>query len=398
MRTSNKALFVFFAALGKEGVCATRAQTNKENRKKLQNKFFKKFHIECWIFLPPLTGSRRITTFNPSYHKKMARILTGIQSTGVPHLGNILGAMLPAIEMSNNPDNESFLFIADMHSLTAIHDRETLANNTRGVAAAWLALGLDVEKTVFYRQSRVPECTELAWYLNCFMPFSRLELAHSFKDKAGRTDAVNAGLFTYPVLMASDILLYDADVVPVGKDQVQHLEFTRSLARKINNQYGEGVENSILIEPEAKLQTHTMNVPGIDGEKMSKSYNNTINVLSTTNKELKKQVNSIVSDSTPLEDPKPIVNNVTNIFELLASKEQLEQMQEKLKAGGYGWGHAKKELLELLLSQFEEAREKYQMYMSDEQALESKLRIGEEKAREIAAVTLDRVRKKLGYR
>lgn len=327
----------------------------------------------------------------------MARILTGIQSTGVPHLGNILGAMLPAIKMSNEPENEAFLFIADLHSFTVVHDPETLRNNTNSVAAAWLALGFDVEKNVFYRQSRVPEVTELTWYLNCFMPYSRLQLAHSFKDKADRTDKVNAGLFTYPVLMAADILMYDADIVPVGKDQQQHLEFTRMLAGKINNQFGNGEENSVLVVPDIRVDEQTMIVPGVDGEKMSKSYNNYIDVLGTTEKQLKKQIGGVVTDSTPLEDPKEPENNVTKLYELLATKEQVDAMKEKLVAGGYGYGHAKAELYEAMLSTFADAREKYQMFMANPDELDKQLKIGEEKAREVAQKTLERVRKVIGY-
>lgn len=327
----------------------------------------------------------------------MARILTGIQSTGVPHLGNILGAMNPAIAMANDEANDSFLFIADLHSFTTIHDPETLAYNTNAVAAAWLALGLDVNKSVFYRQSRVPEVTELTWYLSCYMPFSRLELAHSFKDKSERRDEVNAGLFTYPVLMAADILMYDAEVVPVGKDQQQHLEFTRMLARKFNHHYGNGQANSIFVEPEAKHTEATMNVPGIDGEKMSKSYNNFIDVLSTTDKALKKQVMAIVTDSKGLEEPKAPENNVTKLFQLVASAEDVKAMQGNLVAGGYGYGHAKKELLDALHATFDPARERFNAYMNDLGELENQLRIGEEKAREIAAQTLGRVKKAIGY-
>ncbi len=228
----------------------------------------------------------------------MARILTGIQATGVPHLGNILGAIKPGIAMSKDPQHEAFFFIANLHSLTAIKDAELIRENTYGVAAAWLAFGLDTESNVFYRQSDVPEVTELMWHLNCFTPFPMLGNAHSFKDKSENLSDVNAGLFTYPVLMAADIVLYDADFVPVGKDQQQHLEMTRDIAGAFNHRYGE-----VLVLPEASFDERVMIVPGTDGRKMSKSYNNFLNVF-LPEKQLKKQVMSIITDSTPLEKPK----------------------------------------------------------------------------------------------
>jgi len=224
----------------------------------------------------------------------MSRILTGVQSTGTPHLGNLLGAILPAIEMANDPKNESFLFIADMHSLTQIKNGDVLRENTYSTAATWLACGLDISKTVFYRQSDIPEVTELTWYLSCFFPYQRLTLAHSFKDKADRLEDVNSGLFTYPMLMAADILLYDAEIVPVGKDQLQHLEMTRDVANRFNNVIGD-----ILVPPAAKVQEHTKLVPGTDGQKMSKSRDNTINIF-LSNKKLRKQIMSIKTESTPL--------------------------------------------------------------------------------------------------
>ena len=204
----------------------------------------------------------------------MARILTGVQSTGTPHLGNLLGAILPAIEMAKNTKEESFLFIADLHSLTQIKDGQTLRDNTFATAATWLSCGLDTDRTCFYRQSDVPETVELAWYLSCFFPYQRLTLAHSFKDKADRLSDVNTGLFTYPMLMAADILLYDAHIVPVGKDQLQHLEMTRYVASRFNNQMG-----TTFVLPEAKLQEKGQYIPGTDGEKMSKSKNNVIDVF-----------------------------------------------------------------------------------------------------------------------
>ena len=228
----------------------------------------------------------------------MSRILTGIQSTGTPHLGNILGAILPAIEMANDARNDSFLFIADMHSLTQIKDAAILRNNTYSTAAAWLAFGLDIEKTHFYRQSDIPQVTELSWYLSCFYPYQRLTLAHSFKDKADRLEDVNAGLFGYPMLMAADILLYDAEIVPVGKDQMQHIEMTRDVATRFHAKVGE-----TFVVPEGKVQENTMLVPGTDGAKMSKSKNNIIDIF-LPDKKLRKQVMGIQTDSTPLEEPK----------------------------------------------------------------------------------------------
>ncbi len=322
----------------------------------------------------------------------MARILTGIQSTGVPHLGNILGAILPAIEMAQDPANDSFLFIADMHSLTQIKDGELLRQNTYAIASAWLAFGLDVEKTVFYRQSDVPQTAELSWYLSCFFPFQRLTLAHSFKDKADRLGDVNAGLFSYPMLMAADILLYDADIVPVGKDQLQHLEITRDVAARFHNQMGE-----TFVIPQAKVGEGTMYVPGTDGEKMSKSRGNTINLFQS-DKALRKQIMGITTDSTPLEDPKdPKTDHVFALYSLLASPPRIEEMSANYLAGNYGYGDAKKALYELILKKFEGPREKYQYYMSHLDEVDQALAVGAEKARNVADGVLARVREKLGY-
>ena len=322
----------------------------------------------------------------------MARILTGIQSTGTPHLGNILGAIAPAIEMAQNPENESFLFIADMHSLTQIKSAVELKHNTYAIAAAWLACGLDIEKTVFYRQSDVPQVTELSWYLSCFFPYQRLTLAHSFKDKADRLSDVNAGLFTYPMLMAADILLYDAHIVPVGKDQLQHLEMTRDVAMRFHAQLGE-----TFVVPEALIQEHTMYVPGTDGEKMSKSRGNLINIFQP-DKRLRKQVMGIQTDSTPMEDPKdPASDNVFALYKLLASVEQIEEMSANYLAGGYGYGHAKQALYELLLTKFGDAREKFDYYMTHLDEVDEALALGAQKAKLVADGVLNRVREKLGY-
>lgn len=321
----------------------------------------------------------------------MSRILTGIQATGTPHLGNILGAIIPAIELSKKQENESFLFIANMHTLTQIKDAEQLKQNTYEIAAAWLAFGLDTEKTYFYRQSDIPETCELSWYLSCFFPYQRLTLAHSFKDKADRLNDVNAGLFTYPMLMAADILLYDAEIVPVGKDQLQHLEMARDVGTRFNNQMGD-----VFVLPQAELQENTKYVPGIDGNKMSKSRGNIINIF-LPEKELKKQVMSIETDSTPLEEPKnPDTCKVFAIYALIASSQKTEEMRGKYLGGNYGYGHAKKELLELILETYQKEREIFNYYMNNLPELEKKLQEGAEKTRVIARQTLHKVRASLG--
>ena len=322
----------------------------------------------------------------------MARILTGVQSTGTPHLGNILGAILPAISLANSAENDSYLFIADMHSLTQIKDGETLRANTFSTAATWLAFGLDVDKTVFYRQSDVPEVTELSWYLSCLFPYQRLTLAHSFKDKADRLEDVNAGLFTYPMLMAADILLYDAEQVPVGKDQLQHLEMTRDVAQRFHNKYGE-----TFVLPEAKVNESTMYIPGTDGQKMSKSKGNLIDIFAPE-KELKKQVMGILSDSKSLEEPKdPSTDTTFALYKCLAPQDEIEAMSANYLAGNYGYGHAKKALLELILQTFQEPREKYEYLHAHPQEVEDALQQGAEKARKTAQAVLKRVREKVGF-
>ena len=322
----------------------------------------------------------------------MPRILTGIQSTGTPHLGNILGAIIPAIEMSKDPKNESFLFIADMHSLTQIKDAKTLRENTYSTAATWLAFGLDVNKSVFYRQSDVPQTTELTWYLSCFFPYQRLTLAHSFKDKQDRLEDVNVGLFTYPMLMAADILLYDAEQVPVGKDQLQHLEMTRDVANRFNHKMGD-----TFVIPEAKIQENTMLVPGTDGEKMSKSKGNIIDIF-LDDKKLRKQIMKIKTDSTPLEAPKnPDTCNLFALYKILATPEQTDALREKYMAGNYGYGHAKQEFYELVIQKFKKERELYHYYMNNLPEIDKHLQIGAEKASKVANEVLKRVRERLGY-
>ena len=323
----------------------------------------------------------------------MARILTGIQATGRPHLGNILGAILPAIKAAGQSNDESFLFIADLHSLTLIKDAQELRENTYAVAKTWLAMGLDTSRTVFYRQSDVPQTTELAWYLDCFFPYQRLQLAHAFKDKADRLADVNAGLFNYPILMAADILLYDANLVPVGKDQNQHLEFTRDVAERFNHKMGE-----TFVLPEGLTQQDVMIIPGTDGNKMSKSRNNYIDIF-VSEKELKKVIGSIVTDSTPLEEPKnPDTCNVFKLYSLLGTPEQIEDLRGKYLAGGFGYGHAKKALLELILERFATERERYRYYTDHLDEVEQKLLEGAEKAAKVADIRLADVRKKLGFR
>ena len=329
----------------------------------------------------------------------MARILTGIQSTNIPHLGNLLGAIVPAIKLSRQSGNNSIFFIADMHSLTSIKDAQFRRESSEAVAATWLAFGLDTEKNILFKQSDVPEVTELTWYLDCFMSYNRLQLATSFKEKIKNGADANAGLFTYPVLMAADILMYDTNIVPVGKDQMQHLEYARDIAVKINHHY----QKDIFVVPEAKVDEQTMVIPGTDRDedgkmrKMSKSYNNFINIF-LPEKELKKVVMSIVTDSTPLEEPKnPETDNVFALYKLIATPEQTEDLRKKYLAGNYGYGHAKTTLLELILDHFKNERTAYDRYMNDKALLKSELKKGEDKARAISAPVLARVREVLGF-
>lgn len=324
----------------------------------------------------------------------MAKILTGVQSTGTPHLGNLLGAIIPAIEMANKPENDSFLFIADLHSVTQVKDSKTLKENTYSTAAAWLACGLDIDKVAFYRQSDVPQTAELSWYLSCFFPFQRLTLAHSFKDKADRLDDVNAGLFTYPMLMAADILLYDAEFVPVGKDQLQHIEITRDVASRFNYQMGE-----TFILPKSYLQEDTKYIPGTNGGKMSKSANNIINIF-LDDKALRKQVMSIETDSTPLEEPKDTETcKIFAIYKLLANESQLEEMKTKYVNVNrdFGYGHAKQALFELITEKFATERKRYNYYMTNLGEVDVLLQQGAVKAGIVANGVLKRVREKLGY-
>lgn len=321
----------------------------------------------------------------------MARILTGVQSTGVPHLGNLLGAVLPAIHMASASENESFLFIADLHSITQIKEGEQLSKNTFATAAAWLACGLDVEKTIFYRQSDVSQVTELAWFLSCFFPYQRLTLAHSFKDKADQLEDVNVGLFTYPMLMAADILIYDAEVVPVGKDQLQHLEITRDVATRFNHQMG-----NTFVLPKAQIQKETHYVIGTDGNKMSKSKNNIINIFQS-DKALHKQIMSVKTDSKTIEEPKdPESCNVFKLFSLIADPGPIKDLKKQYLSGGMGYGHAKQALFRLMVERFKTEREKFNYYQDHPEEVEVALAKGAVKASKIADEVLLRVRRKLG--
>lgn len=317
------------------------------------------------------------------------RILTGIQSSGKPHLGNILGAILPAIELSKKPGNESFLFIADLHTLTSLRDGEQIRSNTLSIAAAWLAFGFDTDKNYFYRQSKLAAYhTELMWYLNCITPFPMLANAHSFKDKSAQMAQVNAGLFTYPVLQAADILLYDAELIPVGKDQRQHIEMTRDIAGTFNRM----AQKDIFVIPEAAINESVMTIPGVDGNKMSKSLNNYIDIF-LPEKDLLKQIKKIESDSTPLEDPKDPATDITfKLYSLLASPEETAEMHANYTQGGYGYGHAKQALHEMMLLYFKDAREKFDYYINNPHVIEEKLAEGERKVEPIAKQTLGRAR------
>ena len=322
----------------------------------------------------------------------MGRILTGVQSTGKPHLGNLLGAIIPAIKLSEEKQNDSLFFIADLHSFTTIRDAQELKNNTYATAAAWLAFGFNTKDNFFYRQSDVTQVCELSWYLNCFTPYPMLANAHSFKDKFDRLSDVNSGLFTYPVLMAADILLYDANIVPVGKDQIQHLEITRDIARAFNHKY----PNTFIV-PETKLEKRMMIVPGTDGQKMSKSYNNSIDIF-LSDKKLRKQIMGIKTDSTPIEAPKESETcNVFKLYKLLANDERTRILKEKYEAGNFGYGHAKQELFDLICDQFSDERKKFNYLMENTDIIEEELQKGAEKAKVIAKAVLQRVRQNIGY-
>ncbi|HOK04087.1 MAG TPA: tryptophan--tRNA ligase [Victivallales bacterium] len=317
------------------------------------------------------------------------RILSGIQPTGDVHLGNYFGMMKPAIELQD--EGETFLFIADLHALTSSISPDELRKNTFNVALDFLSCGLDPQKTVFFKQSDVPEVTELTWILSCQTSIGLLERCHSYKDKISKGMIPNHGLFAYPVLMAADILIYKSNFVPVGKDQKQHLEVTRDIAMRFNNRYGE-----ILVIPEPIIREQSAVVPGIDGQKMSKSYQNTI-PLFADEKEIKKKIMSIVTDSKGLNDPKnPDECIPYQLYKLFASESQSNEMANKLKTGGYGYGHAKKELFEIFWEHFKPFREKRSEFLKNPDIVFKILRKGAEKARTEAQKNICEIRKAIG--
>ncbi|MCK5779459.1 MAG: tryptophan--tRNA ligase [Psychrilyobacter sp.] len=318
----------------------------------------------------------------------MKKIISGIQPSGILHIGNYFGAIKQFIEFQD--DNDCLFFVADYHALTSATDGATLRKNTRDVVLDYLALGVDPTKASIFIQSHVPEHTELMWILSNLTPMALLERGHSFKDKSARGISSNTGLFTYPVLMAADILMYDVDLVPVGKDQKQHLEMTRDIAIKFNEKYGESFKL-----PEPMIVESTAVVPGVDGAKMSKSYGNTIDMFASK-KVLKKQIMSIVTDSTPLEEPKNPDNNVTTLYKLFATPTQLEEMKEKFRAGNYGYGHAKKELLEAILEFFGDARIKREELVANPEYVDKILAEGAEKASTLAKAKILEVKKSVG--
>jgi len=320
----------------------------------------------------------------------MARILTGIQSSGIPHLGNLLGAIIPAIELSKDPKNESLFFIADMHSLTTIRDAELLKENTYATAAAWLAFGFNTNDNIFYRQSDIPEVCELMWYLNCLTPYPMLANAHSFKDKASKLHNVNAGLFTYPVLMAADILLYDAEIVPVGKDQKQHLEMAQDMATRFNNTFGD-----VFVVPEPDIDKEKQLVPGIDGQKMSKSHGNTIPVF-CNEKTLKKKVMSIVTDSTPIDEPKSTDSPIFQIYSLFLDKKEKKELINRFKTPGLKYGDVKKEIFDRIWTHFEPFRNKRNYLTNHSDYVKNILKEGAQKASAVGDDYLSRAREAMG--
>ena len=319
------------------------------------------------------------------------RILTGIQPSGIPHIGNYFGAIRQTAAMQTKGDN--FLFIADYHALTTSPKPDDLRNYINELALSWLACGIDPDRTVFFRQSDVPQVCELAWILATLTPVGLMERAHSYKDKVAKGFEANCGLFTYPILMAADILLYRANLVPVGKDQKQHLEIARDLAIRFNNHFGE-----ILTVPEELIPEEVAVVPGIDGQKMSKSYNNTIPIFAKE-KALRKVVMSIVTDSKGLEEPKdPDTCNVYALYKLVATPEELQEMREKLLAGNYGYGHAKQALFEKLWAYFEPMRKRREELENNMDFVRDLMKRNAEKARCEAEILLTQVRQAVGLR
>jgi len=316
--------------------------------------------------------------------KKTMRILSGIQASGVLHIGNYFGMMRPAIALQ--AEGEAFYFIADYHALTTVRDPKALRENTRRVALDFLACGLDPERAALFRQSDVRQVTELAWILSTIAPMGLLERAHSYKDKLARGLNATVGLFNYPVLMAADILIYDSDVVPVGKDQKQHIEITRDLAAKMNESFG-----TIFKLPEARIEAATEIVPGLDGQKMSKSYGNNIDIFSDE-KETRKRVMSIVTDSTPMESPKdPSRSTIFQLYSLVASKTEIADMRERFLKGGTGYSDFKKELFEKLWGYFAPMRKRREQILADKSYVDNVLSRGAKRANEVADQVMKRV-------
>ena len=323
----------------------------------------------------------------------MKRILTGIQPSGIPHIGNYFGAMKQCIDLQNGNEGECFLFIADYHSMTTNPKPEDLKQRIERLAVDFLACGIDPEKTVFFRQSDVPEVCELTWILNCITGLGLLERAHSYKDKIAKGFQPNNGLFSYPVLMASDILIYRSDLVPVGKDQKQHLEMTRDIAIKFNQTYGE-----TFVIPDEKISESVSVIPGLDGQKMSKSYNNTIEIFGEE-KAMRKKFMSIKTDSKSVEEVKdPDTSSIFQLYRLFATPDQVEEMRRKYLAGGYGYGHAKQALYEAYLDYFAPLRKRREELMANMDYVHAILKSGGERARAEAVRTMDIVRKRVGLR
>ncbi|MCH1408599.1 MAG: tryptophan--tRNA ligase [Verrucomicrobiales bacterium] len=319
------------------------------------------------------------------------RILSGIQPSGRPHIGNYLGMMEPSIRLQDEGD--AFYFIADYHSLTSTHDPAVLRENVRGLAIDFLACGLDPEKATFWRQSDVPEVTELAWILSCVTPMGMLERCVSYKDKIAQGISPSHGLFAYPVLQAADILIFDSNVVPIGKDQKQHIELTRDVAGKFNDRYGE----DLLVIPEPQIREDTATVPGLDGQKMSKSYDNTIDIFEETEKKLRKKIMKIVTDSTPVEDSKdPDDSYIVELFQLFASPDEVAEMKDSFRTGGQGYGHYKQQLFEAIRDHFAPMRERREEFERDSAYVDGVLEDGAKRAGEKAREVVDRVRSAVG--
>jgi tryptophanyl-tRNA synthetase len=324
------------------------------------------------------------------------RVLSGIQPTGILHIGNYFGMMRPAIALQDAKENETFYFIADYHALTTIDNPEALRANSRHVALDFLACGLDVERNALFRQSDVPEVTELTWILSTVTPKGLLERAHSYKDKVARGLPASAGLFTYPVLMAADILIYDSDLVPVGKDQKQHLEMTRDIAVKFNETFGSQPDGQIFKLPEPQIQAATETVPGVDGQKMSKSYGNTIDIFGEE-KETRKRVMSIVTDSKPVEAPKDAASStIFQLYSLVATPEEIAEMRERFEKGGTGYGDFKKRLFGKLWEHFEPMRKRRAEILKDPGYIDDVLKRGAARANEEATKVMERVRAAVG--